>query len=321
MGWERIVHERADLFDQVWAEPVTHVAKRMGISGVALAKICRRMSIPLPGRGYWARKAVGKAPPKPTLRPGKPDTPLTYAQHRHVGDPKDIEAKAAIRAEVERQADAGPRLKVPETLSDPHLLVARAAVTLQRGERRLNGLLLRRRCLDVEARGEALERALRIMDTVIKALEGHGHTLEVTAPKARTDTTPPTPSRTFVHVGDSTVRIAIDEAIQKIPLPLPEPRKPRTPYEYIPRPKREYEYRPTGRLRLRIVNGQLRGAAEMWTDRKSKKVEESLNEFLCERRCRRRTTATRPNRGRETASGGDRRGTAASRHRAAQRCP
>ena len=56
MGWESVVYAREDLFRQVWDEPVTHVAKRIGISDVALAKICRSMGIPLPGRGYWAAR-------------------------------------------------------------------------------------------------------------------------------------------------------------------------------------------------------------------------------------------------------------------------
>lgn len=141
MGWERIVYKRQGLFDRVWAKPVTHVANEMGISGVALAKICRRMSIPLPGRGYWARKAVGSAPSKPTLRPARPDSPLTYVQNRYVGDPAELEAGASIRAEVERQDQAEPPLTVPDTLFGPHPLVARAAVVLQGGARRLDGIL------------------------------------------------------------------------------------------------------------------------------------------------------------------------------------
>lgn len=41
MGWERVVYTRDELFRQVWEEPVIHVAKRIGMSDVALAKICR----------------------------------------------------------------------------------------------------------------------------------------------------------------------------------------------------------------------------------------------------------------------------------------
>lgn len=281
MGWERVVYKRKDLFDQVWAEPVSHVAKRIGISDVALAKICRSMSIPLPGRGYWARKAVGSAPSKPTLRPAKSGTPLTYERPRYVAAPTEIEGEANIRAEVERLVTASPRLVVPEVLVDPHSLVARASAILE-GKRSAAVVRLRKRCLDVEVQGEAFDRALRIMDTTLKALEVCGHTVEVTAPHTNEQGTPPAsePSKTLIHVGDSQVQIAIDETIKKIPLPLPEPRKPRGPYDYVPRPKREYEYRPTGKLHLRIVNVSLLGARQVWSDRKGDGVEDHLSDFV-----------------------------------------
>jgi hypothetical protein len=76
------------------------------------------------------------------------------------------------------------------------------------------------------------------------------------------------------------VQIGISEAVDKVPLPLPEPRTPRTPFEYVPPPKREYEYRPTGRLQLRIKNVPLRGATQSWCDRRSKRVEDHLDEFV-----------------------------------------
>ena len=31
-----------------------------GVSGVMIGKICRKLKIPLPGRGYWAKKEFGK---------------------------------------------------------------------------------------------------------------------------------------------------------------------------------------------------------------------------------------------------------------------
>jgi hypothetical protein len=49
------VYERKKLYQEVWAEPVKIVAWRYGVSDVALAKTCRKLAIPLPGRGYWAR--------------------------------------------------------------------------------------------------------------------------------------------------------------------------------------------------------------------------------------------------------------------------
>ena len=42
---------REELYDKVWTEPVRTVARQFGISDVGLAKDCKRLKIPLPGRG------------------------------------------------------------------------------------------------------------------------------------------------------------------------------------------------------------------------------------------------------------------------------
>ncbi len=52
---------RKQLYDMVWAEPVRTVAAKLSLSDVGLAKLCRRNSIPLPARGYWAKRAAGQA--------------------------------------------------------------------------------------------------------------------------------------------------------------------------------------------------------------------------------------------------------------------
>lgn len=51
---------REELFGQVWERPMTRVAADYGISNVGLKKICVKHRIPVPGRGYWAKKAAGK---------------------------------------------------------------------------------------------------------------------------------------------------------------------------------------------------------------------------------------------------------------------
>ena len=43
---------RKSLYDQVWSEPILHLAKRYGMSNVGLAKICRKHNIPRPPCGY-----------------------------------------------------------------------------------------------------------------------------------------------------------------------------------------------------------------------------------------------------------------------------
>lgn len=64
---------REELYEMVWAEPAVKVAARLGISDVAVAKLCKKLSVPKPPVGYWAKKEAGKdlpIPPLPELQEG-----------------------------------------------------------------------------------------------------------------------------------------------------------------------------------------------------------------------------------------------------------
>jgi hypothetical protein len=60
-------YDRAALYEQVWSQPVRDVARSYGISGVALGKVCRKLQVPVPPRGYWARVRNGYTVRKPGL--------------------------------------------------------------------------------------------------------------------------------------------------------------------------------------------------------------------------------------------------------------
>lgn len=52
-------YSRDTLYMEVWEEPVKNLCKKYAISDVALAKVCKKLMVPLPGRGYWAKKRAG----------------------------------------------------------------------------------------------------------------------------------------------------------------------------------------------------------------------------------------------------------------------
>ncbi|MEM5434736.1 hypothetical protein [Paraburkholderia diazotrophica] len=67
---------RQQLYELVWAAPISTLAKSLAISDVGLAKACRRGDIPLPPRGYWARLNAGRhvtRTPLPLRAPGASD--------------------------------------------------------------------------------------------------------------------------------------------------------------------------------------------------------------------------------------------------------
>lgn len=52
---ESVTLKCGELNKQVWAEPMIPLATQYGITGTGLAKIRRKLSIPVPPRGYWQR--------------------------------------------------------------------------------------------------------------------------------------------------------------------------------------------------------------------------------------------------------------------------
>jgi hypothetical protein len=46
---------REELYEAVWSEPIHQLSKALGISDVGLAKVCKKLNVPVPGRGYWAK--------------------------------------------------------------------------------------------------------------------------------------------------------------------------------------------------------------------------------------------------------------------------
>lgn len=64
-------YDRALLYEQVWSKPARDVAKLYGFSGVMLGKLCRKLEVPVPPRGSWARIQNGysvRKPPLPKLK-------------------------------------------------------------------------------------------------------------------------------------------------------------------------------------------------------------------------------------------------------------
>ncbi len=51
---------REELYAEVWEQPLVEIAQKCGISAVMIGKVCRKLQIPLPGRGYWTKKEFGR---------------------------------------------------------------------------------------------------------------------------------------------------------------------------------------------------------------------------------------------------------------------
>jgi hypothetical protein len=73
---------RDELYHEVWSTPMQKLAEKYGISDVGLAKVCRKLAIPVPGRGYWAKKEAGQELSQLPLPPLKEKIVLYKPQPR-----------------------------------------------------------------------------------------------------------------------------------------------------------------------------------------------------------------------------------------------
>jgi hypothetical protein len=140
------------------------LAARYGLSDRGLAKICLRLHVAVPPRGYWQRKAVGKDTRQPPLRPLPP---AAGPSEREVTiKPTPERRKDVVSEEVSRQATWESALehliKVPSTLSDPHPLVQRTEKSLRRAKGDQRGVLIpvAKGALHVRVTRPCVDRAL-----------------------------------------------------------------------------------------------------------------------------------------------------------------
>jgi hypothetical protein len=250
---------RAQLYREVWDTPVQTVAARYGISGVGLAKLLKRHRVPVPGRGYWqlvrARRKPRK-PPLPPLRVGETDQIAIY------GRPAGLAGGSATSI---------PRVEpipVPDDLASPHRLVAAAWKSLRHGKTDEHGVLLPRTRprLDIRVTDAVLERALRIMDGLVKALDARGCPVEVgQADKVATTTV----------VDGERLTFRLEEYLRQIENPERKGTVPQRAY-WLPR----YTLVASGVLRLRIDGLEYMGVRRLWQDAKVKRLEQYLGSFV-----------------------------------------
>ena len=254
------VISREDLYALVWSEPMSRLSRRFGLSDVGLAKACTRMMIPVPGRGYWAKKEVGRSP-RPTRLPTLPASVGADKRELRV---RRREAPTAV--EAVREEPAAIQIIVPDVLSDPHPLVAKSVKAFRGGKSRHDGYLQPKtsECLAVEATMGSIDRAMRIYDAAIKAIEERGHTVEIQ--KYRRDNYPEPQYRTVVLVDSEPVEIEITETTRRVERPREGSGDPYPKYELVP----------SGRVSIAIRNG----TQSRWSDGAKHTLESQLGKFI-----------------------------------------
>jgi hypothetical protein len=256
--YELVRFTRMDLFEKVWTVPLREAAKEIGISDVALGKACRKSNIPLPGRGYWLRGARSRRRPPLPQRPSGLDDTVEF---------RVLVSKRSV-AELSARRSACTVAVMPE-LNDPHPLIARTR-RLKRKPISENGWvsLDLKQALHLKVTPSAFDRALRLMDALIKTSEKLGFIWRVLET-----------GKTVVEIAGQTVEVALVERLTRREgsPPAATARAPATTWTYHSRIK----YEPTGLLTFRIDQPTYRLVArKTWSDTPRRSLDHHLHEIV-----------------------------------------
>ena len=159
---------RDELHRLVWSEPMTRIAERFDVSGSYLARVCTLLNVPRPERGYWAKLAVGKAPPQTPLPAPRPGDPLHWSKE---GERVAVQKpKAPPRRPPER--------KVRIARNEVHGLIRGARSHFENGRPVDDGAYLKpykKLLVDVTASKSGLDKALALANDLFNALESLGY--------------------------------------------------------------------------------------------------------------------------------------------------
>jgi hypothetical protein len=269
---------REELYEQVWSEPMITLAQKYGLSDVGLRKKCKKLNIPLPPQGYFLRGERRKAENRPPLPPFQGDGPVEIKPTKNTFPPVSVDQEQYKEAEARIAFENHPenRLEVPARLTSPHPLIekTRATKSLTGGPQggRAYAQSERNERLDVYVSEDNLGRALRIMDTLLKALESRGFKVALSQ-KSYGNYEP----ITTVSVLGVVHEFGLKETFNQVKFVPPKESKKKEPsWTYHPK----YDFIPSGRFILEIKGYVGDGGRASWSDGKKQKLENCLNDFI-----------------------------------------
>lgn len=252
---------REYLYELVWEKPTSQLAKDFNMSDSAIAKWCRKMEVPKPPRGYWAKKKsyvkVKKTPLKPLSLKGvslvqyNPDPPIPKKEKLHIEVPGDIKiVKGSLRS------------------LHPLVLEAKAVFKKSKPDHLRNVYDLRRKeVLDIQVSPASLDRALLFFDSLLKTVERMG--AEVRFKKDYQWV------KTVVYFKESEVQVGIYETGRRSKNTEPvHGRHSNLSYE-------RYKFTPTGDFVFRIHNAYYEARGE-WKENEKIKIDNCLKSIIQE---------------------------------------
>ena len=161
---------REALYELVWAEPMLKVAAKFDVSSSYMARVCTRMNVPRPERGYWAKLVVGKTQTQISLPEAQPGDELVWS--------RDGSSEQVPRPLPKPPAQVKRKPLVPAPRLSQHPLINGAKPLFEVGRLSFEGSYLKpakRSLVDLIVTKTGLEKALSFANLLFLALEENGY--------------------------------------------------------------------------------------------------------------------------------------------------
>lgn len=162
---------REALYAKVWTQPMTTLAIEFGVSSSYLARVCSRMNVPRPERGYWAMLAAGKSVVQPPLPDAGPDAEPVWNREDSVAISEPaLPAPPTSAPRKRRSGRSTPKLAV-------HPLIPGAKELFLKGRETDNGYLKpnKRLLVDLVVSKAGLDQALEIANRLYLTFLEYGY--------------------------------------------------------------------------------------------------------------------------------------------------
>jgi hypothetical protein len=163
---------RQELYEQVWQTPISKLAQAWAVSTAGIVKACEEMTVPRPGSGHWSLVQRGWE-----VRPALPAADASTRMSTTIAAPQKRSKSGEEVPDTGRARAEAPVIEVPGDLRAAHLEVRRMKQRLVGGFTDASGLinsLRNHKVLRVKVSKSHVERALRITEAIVRALEGRG---------------------------------------------------------------------------------------------------------------------------------------------------
>ena len=263
---EQIEIHRGALYKQVWVTPISRLAPSFELSDNGLRKVCKKLHVPTPPRGYWAKLRHGHDV-SPVLLPALPeDAPDVHVIYRGKVEREEAGARPKERGSgcASSELDVPP-ITVSLRLRAPHPLIVQTRDGLERPFTDQFGRIRPRGGIHLAIDPSSAHRALRILDVLLKQAERLGFEAGVAGERRK--------RKAYLALDGERVSFHLMEKLHRTER---EDRDPDRPWR-----SRRWDYEPTGQLRIELVDARGHGAGrKQWSDGKRQRLEDLLASVL-----------------------------------------